>query len=124
MVAMTTRRLAGALTIAALMTLAGAAPAQAQRATHYDQVEAHTTDVYSGVFFDTGPCWIEVQGDGDTDLDLYVYDEDNNLILLRQDTGPTDRCRVEFNAAGPGTCRIEIKNLGNVYNRYKLSTSG
>ena len=56
--------------------------------------------------------------DGDTDLDLYVYDE--NGILIASDTDSTETCVVRFWPKWTGAFRIEVRNLGTVYNRYEI----
>ena len=60
-------------------------------------------------------------GDGDTDLDCYVYDANGNLI--DSDTDATDYCVLRWRPAWLGTFRLEIRNLGPVYNAYVLRTN-
>jgi hypothetical protein len=71
------------------------------------RVAAHTTDAA-----------VVISGDGDTDLDLYVYDENGNLI--GSDTDGSDDCVVRFNPRWTGVFRIEVRNLGSVYNQYQI----
>jgi hypothetical protein len=59
-----------------------------------------------------------VIGDGDTDLDLFVYDENGNLI--GSDTDSTDRCLVRLHPRWTGAFQIEVRNLGSVYNEYRI----
>ena len=88
---------------------------------HDDLVKANTTDVYNITFRGGEYARITVNGDGDTDLDLYVYDENGNLI--DSDTDRTDYCVATFTPKWTGTFKVKIKNLGNVYNRYRLTTN-
>lgn len=64
---------------------------------------------------------IEVRGDGDTDLDCFVYDEHNNLI--DSDTDYTDICFLSFTPQWTGTFRLEVRNLGSVWNEYTIVTN-
>lgn len=86
-----------------------------------DIVEAYSTSTYYIDFY--GSEWAEVSviGDGDTDLDVFVYDMHGNLVA--QDIGYTDRCFVDWYPRRRGTYRIEVQNLGSVWNRYTLRTN-
>ena len=82
------------------------------------RVAAHTTDVFHVTFRGTEDAAVVISGDGDTDLDLYVYDENGNLI--GSDTDGSDDCVVRFNPRWTGVFRIEVRNLGSVYNQYQI----
>jgi hypothetical protein len=86
-----------------------------------ERVLANTTDVYHITFYAGELAQVFVRGDGDTDLDLYVYDEDGNLIT--SDTDLTDVCLTQWVPAWTGTFRIELVNLGSVYNQYDIVTN-
>lgn len=64
---------------------------------------------------------VVVDGDGDTDLDCYAYAEDGSLV--DSDTDTTDYCILDWFENWTGTIRIEIHNLGDVYNDYALMTN-
>lgn len=64
---------------------------------------------------------VVVDGDGDTDLDCYAYAEDGSLVDA--DTDTTDYCILDWFENWTGTIRIEIHNLGDVYNDYALMTN-
>lgn len=64
---------------------------------------------------------IDVIGAGYTDLDLYVYDENGNLIT--SDSGATDCCTARWEPIWTGPFRVEVKNLGSRYNRFRLATN-
>lgn len=82
---------------------------------------AHSTDVYH-ITFDGGYlAQVRVFGDGDTDLDVRVYDENGNLVA--SDLSYSDNCIVEWRPRWTGVFRIEVENLGGVYNRYDLFTN-
>jgi len=59
-----------------------------------------------------------LRGDGDTDLDLYVYDGRGNLIA--RDINPTDRASLRVISHADQTLRIEVRNLGRVWNQFAL----
>jgi hypothetical protein len=109
--------------VAALMTISGLSNiASAGRvpwpARTSDCVLSYSTDVYVETFRGGELARIVVNGDGSTDLDLLVFDQ--NGILIAQDTDLTDLCIVEFVPRWTGPFRIEIRNLGRVYNCYTL----
>ena len=87
----------------------------------YTSVLAHDTDIFRITF--RGGEWAEVAiiGDGDTDIDLYVYDENGNLV--DSDTDGTDVAYCSWISRWTGTFRIEVKNWGRVYNRYRMMTN-
>ena len=86
-----------------------------------ERVLAFDTDVYRITFRGGETARIVVAGDGDTDLDLYVYDEHGHLIA--SDTDLTDFCVVTFHPRWTGAFRVEIRNLGSVYNAYTIATN-
>lgn len=87
----------------------------------YFSVLAHDTDIFRVRF--RGGEWAEVTviGDGDTDLDLHVYDENGSLI--DSDTDATDIAYCSWIPRWTGTFRIEVKNWGSMYNRYRITTN-
>ena len=86
--------------------------------TSSTSVKAHTTDVFTLTFRANERACVIVSGDGDTDLDLFIYDENGNLIASDTDAG--DDCIVTWNPRWTGTFTIKVKNLGSVYNNYKI----
>ena len=88
---------------------------------HYDRVLSHSTDDYRIRFEGRRLAEIAVIGDGDTDLDLFVYDENGNLVC--DDIGYTDQAYCSWTPSWTGTFRVEIENLGGVYNAYGLLTN-
>jgi hypothetical protein len=119
-----------ALAAAALLTL-GATGLGAEAATaagavggpieHYARVSAHSADIYRLRFQAGELAAIDVIGDGDTDLDCFVYDASGNLIEL--DNDGTDYCVLRWMPDETETFRLEISNLGPVYNAYVLRTN-
>ena len=85
---------------------------------HSDRVLAGYTDIYNLAFRGGQFAEVAVSGDGDTDLDLHVYDEHGNAVC--SDTDYTDQTYCGWRPRWSGTFRIEIENLGNVYNAYDL----
>jgi hypothetical protein len=86
-----------------------------------DRVTAMDTDAYEILFAGREDAAIYVVGDGDTDLDLFVYDENDNLVCSDEDE--TDAMLCEWTPRRTGTFRVEIVNLGGVYNEYSLVTN-
>lgn len=67
---------------------------------------------------DAGDNVVGLEGSRTTDLDCYVYDGLGSL--LGYDNGVTDRCRITIRQRNAGEVRIEIENLGNAPNEYRL----
>lgn len=81
------------------------------------QVNARTTDIYNVTFRGGEPAMVAISGDGDTDLDLIIRDESGNVVCTSTTTGDDEACRWYPRWTGP--FRIEVKNLGGVYNHYR-----
>jgi hypothetical protein len=62
---------------------------------------------------------IRVTGSGTTDLDLFIYDE--NMNLVDQDIGLTDKAVCFVNPRWTGVFYIRVVNLGFVPNTYIIS---
>src|SRR5262245_4989267 len=80
-------------------------------------VEAHDTNAHR-IWAPSGSSRVVVDGDGDTDLDCSVYDRFDKLLGFDYDG--TDYCVVNITQRTSGYIRIEIENLGDVWNRYHL----
>lgn len=83
-----------------------------------DKVEANDSVFYNEIFKGGEVAAVSVSGDGDTDLDLFVYDENGNLVASDDDT--SDQCIVAWVPNKTQRYRIVIKNLGDVYNEYRM----
>lgn len=81
-------------------------------------VEAFSTDTWT-VWAPSGSTLVRVDGDGTTDLDCYVYDRFGSL--LDYDIDSTDLCILDAYQLTSGNIRIEIRNLGSVWNAYVLT---
>jgi hypothetical protein len=134
---------APALTVAALLAdarqLAGGDEALGQLITRVEQaqqgamgryrgpgstvtrVNAYSTDIFNDTFTGGRYAQVCISGDGDTDLDLYVFDENGNLIGSSTSYGD-DEC-VSWTPRWTGRFRIEVRNLGRVWNQYRLWTN-
>lgn len=86
-----------------------------------DRVLSNTTDIWEIGFRGGERGSIRVDGDGDTDLDCYVYNSAGTLLAYDNDL--TDYCILDWYQSSTGNIRLEIKNLGDVYNEYILSTN-
>lgn len=86
-----------------------------------DRVLSNSTDIWEIRFRGGERGSIRVDGDGDTDLDCYVYNSAGTLVAYDNDL--TDYCVLDWYQASLGNIRLEIRNLGDVYNEYILSTN-
>jgi hypothetical protein len=107
------------VTVAALVAIVlGSAGYAVAQVIGRDRVLAFDTDRWT-VWAPAGAGQIVVDGDGDTDLDCFVYDRFGQLLGMDNDR--TDYCIVDFRQRTSGDIRVEIRNLGRVYNEYTLS---
>lgn len=88
---------------------------------HEDRIKARDVDIFRIKFEGEEKAEILIKGDGDTDLDLYVYDNNDNEICT--DSDRTDTMYCSWTPAWTGTFRVEIHNLGRVWNAYELFTN-
>lgn len=86
-----------------------------------DRVLSNSTDVWEIRFRGGERGSIRVDGDGDTDLDCYVYNSAGTMVAYDNDM--TDYCVLDWYQSSTGNVRLEIRNLGDVYNQYILSTN-
>jgi hypothetical protein len=100
--------------ISALLCAGGSVAAATRMAGNVDARDTAVHNVWAGA----GESLVEVVGSGATDLDCYVYDRSGSLRGF--DNGVTDRCRIVFHQRSSGNIHVEIENLGNVANRYRL----
>jgi hypothetical protein len=89
--------------------------------SNVDEVEAYDTDVYKLTLEAHQDSRIIVRGDGDTDLDCVLKDAAGNVVAT--DTDSTDVCVLDVTPRWTGAFRLEIHNLGAVYNRYVVTTN-
>jgi hypothetical protein len=82
------------------------------------EVRARRTDVFNIRFHAGETARVSIRGDGDTDLDLFVYDENGNEIC--RSTGNYDVEGCSFQPRWTGNFRVEVRNLGGVYNHYRI----
>lgn len=71
-------------------------------------------------------AFVELHGDGDTDLDFKIYTAAGRLIYTDNDDTDWTETTVTTGLGQTSACRsftMEIRNLGNVYNRYRLALS-
>ena len=83
------------------------------------RAQARSTVFYNEVFRGGEVTTISIVGDGDTDLDLYVYDSNGNLIA--SGVGLSDRETVSIVPFATGNFRVEVRNLGNVWNQFTIT---
>jgi hypothetical protein len=85
------------------------------------QVGANTTDSFNVRFLEGELARVSLRGDGDTDLDLIIKDRFGNVVCRA--VGPTDVEVCRFVPDETARYRIEVRNLGGVYNEYRLATN-
>lgn len=85
------------------------------------RVDANGTDVYEIDFEGGEPAQVGINGDNDTDLDLEVYDENGNLICDSTSSNDYETC--EWTPRWTGMFRVEVHNLGDVWNGYRIVTN-
>lgn len=85
------------------------------------RVERYSTNTHRISFRAGEPAVVYINGDDDTDLDLFIYDENGNLI--DSDLGYTDEALVEWRPMWTGEFRIEVRNLGGIWNGYYFATN-
>jgi hypothetical protein len=112
---------AAALLLLGSAMLANASAVGGPQANLDTCVLAYGTDVYHVTFYGGELAEVAVRGDGDTDLDLFIFDEFGNLIA--SDIRGGDLCLAQWYPGWTGTFRIEVRNLGGVYNRYQIATN-
>ena len=122
MLSLTKKLLVGATLIASFVSVLPTAELTAApvggRIGGVHRVDGRSTDVFRLRFYGSESAAVVLDGDGDTDLDLYIYDENGNLI--GSDTDGSDTCVVRFRPRWTGSFRIEVRNLGTVYNEYTI----
>ncbi|MCX7962606.1 MAG: hypothetical protein N2653_13690, partial [Burkholderiales bacterium] len=82
---------------------------------------AFASDVFRVTFRGLEPALVGISGDGDTDLDLFVYDETGRLVCRSE--RPVDEEICQWVPRWTGVFRIEVRNLGRVWNRYLILTN-
>ena len=82
------------------------------------EVNARARDIFRVTFRGGEPAIVAISGDGDTDLDLHVLDEAGNVICRADGPGDDEVCR--WTPRWTGQFRIEVHNLGSVWNRYRI----
>ncbi len=104
--------------IAMTALTAGAGVAHAGQQTYTSSVDSNSSQTWTFDLRGSEPVRIVLRGDGDTDLDLFVRDTNNFSIAKAE--GTTDREAVRFTPAYDGQFKVTVKNLGGVYNEYRL----
>ncbi len=99
----------------AILLFGATATIAAQRIS---RVEARSSDTWTVNVTRGELVTIIVDGDGDTDLNLFVR---QGGVLLDKDDDTTDYCVVAIEAQYTGRLSVEVKNLGFVWNGYRLT---
>ena len=90
-------------------------------ASSVTRVKARSSDIYRLSFRGGEKAELAIAGDNDTDLDIYVYDENGNAICSSTTTSDNEYC--SWYPRWTGIFVIKVKNLGSVYNQYRLVTN-
>jgi hypothetical protein len=102
-------------------TTAMAIVADAQAANVDRRVNAYSSNSYTYQVFAGERLSVRLRGDGDTDLDLVVRDPFGRTVCISD--GRSDRESCWLTASDSGRYRIEVKNLGDVYNNFSLAVN-
>ncbi|MPZ45476.1 MAG: hypothetical protein GEV05_19205 [Betaproteobacteria bacterium] len=76
------------------------------------------TNVHTVSFRANEPVMVAITGEGVSDLDLFVEDDAGNRICASDGGGDDEICR--WTPRRTGNFRIRVRNLGAVYNEYRL----
>ncbi len=76
------------------------------------------TDIYTLNFRANEPVMVAITGEGVSDLDLLVEDDAGHRICASDGGGDDEICR--WTPRRTGSFRIRVRNLGKVYNEYRL----
>lgn len=82
------------------------------------RVEANGTNRHTMQVSNGQRVTVRLDGDGDTDLDIFVFDPSGTEVA--RDISIDDDESASFTAQRAGTYRVEVRNLGNVWNRYEI----
>jgi hypothetical protein len=85
------------------------------------RAQAYASVWYTDTFEGGRLASVSIVGDGDTDLDLFVYDEHGTCVA--RGIGLSDCESVSFVPRFTGRFRIEVRNLGSVWNEFTLRTN-
>jgi hypothetical protein len=105
---------------AAVLGLAGPAAAQASRDYRVEARQSQMVDLT----ICSPAVRMDVAGDGDTDVDFTVFDQNNSVVYQDLDTDDQTSTTLYGTAGGRGGCqtwRIQLDNLGNVWNRVRVT---
>ena len=83
------------------------------------RVPALQSHFYNESFVGGVPTAIAIHGDGDTDLDIFVYNSAGQVVARA--IGLSDREVVTFTPPVTGSYRVEVRNLGIVWNQYSIA---
>jgi hypothetical protein len=76
------------------------------------------SDVYTMSFRADEPVMVAITGEGVSDLDLFVEDEAGSRVCASTGAGDDEICR--WTPRWNGNFRVRVRNLGAVYNEYRL----
>lgn len=99
-----------------------ASPAAAQASRDY-RVEARQSTMVD-LTICSPAVRMDIAGDGDTDVDFTVYDNNNNMVYQDLDTDDRTSTTLYGTAGGSNGCqtwRVQLNNLGNVWNRVRVT---
>ena len=90
----------------------------ASAAQRFTRLDGNATKVYTYTAAPGERFRVEISGDGDTDIDLFVRSPNGTMVCRGVSASDDEACSV-YSPYG-GTYRIELKNLGYIYNEVRL----
>lgn len=81
------------------------------------RIPAYSTQTHR-IWLNPGHVDILISGDGDTDLDLFIIDGFGNTVQRKNNYGDDESAC--FNVSKGGYFTVQVRNLGKVYNDYRL----
>jgi len=88
---------------------------------HSSRILSRSSHSYEFTFQGSKKASIAIVGDGETDLDMFIYDEQGKLVGVSD--GQWDNELMYWRVEKAQKYRIEVRNVGKIYNDYVIITN-